>query len=234
MAKALLTGHSFIRRFRDDKLSRFRGPDVDSSAPFAAQLLARRMGFDDGRFCSHVFTFANKVNLIEDLHGPAAKKELEAIKPRLVVINIGSNNLAQLKTVDERAAEILAKQTHDKATEIINEHESVRAVVVFSVVPRNDNDEDGRLKCSEDTFRANMDKFNSKLKSLCKPKNGLHFERMRGFACLDVSGKPRPTESWSDDNLHFRVAPPGTNTISPMHTYGLRLYHAMRHRLHDC
>ena len=110
MAVAAFIGDSFVRRFADDKLSRVYRRDVDFECPDAARLLAVRTGFTQGRWCRYLYTISEGINLIKDLRHDRVSEQLKIIEPRVVLLNMSTNNLARLPRADQISAESIAEK----------------------------------------------------------------------------------------------------------------------------
>ena len=107
----------------------------------------------------------------------------------LLVLDIGSNDIAQSKTVNKRAMELLAKFIYGWASLA-----PARCVIFIRVLPRT-----AGLRGSARQFKQNRLYYNAALTSLCKDSNHMTFAKVRGFEGRDPIA---PVSSWSDDGTH--------------------------------
>ena len=181
----MLVGHSYIRRLRQQHGPigcRDRSTDV-TCEPDATQFsrnLQMRKVYGHG-----VKTFTH-VNLITDL--PVRLRP----KCDVMILDIGSNDLAQLKSVRPTAMHLLAEYLFDWAMRSTATH-----VVFLGVLPR-----EGGLRGSVSNFQANRNLYNCAIKQMCEKSTRASFQKIRGFE--GTCEHPVPVSSWSDDLIHPR------------------------------
>ena len=95
-----------------------------------------------------------------------------------LVLDIGSNDIAQLQTVNKRAMELLDKCIYDWASLA-----PARCVIFLGVLPRT-----AGLRGSACQFEQNRLYYNAALTSLCKNSNHMTFAKVRGFEGRDPIG----------------------------------------------
>ena len=194
----LLIGHSFVRRYRDTLIKpengRKSGRDISESRGHVAITAARvaNVSYRVGA----LFTASQKINLLK--HLDKSETTVIAVQPEVVVLHIGSNDLANFPVVDEFAARELAKAAWRFAEHLCNDY-GVRRVVMLSTLPRA-----ALITGSPATFTDNMNFFNSELENLCRPLQQLIYVRVRGFFFKKVNNLdvPRPVAEWSTDGVH--------------------------------
>ena len=189
--------------------------DIDHTRPTHARLAAIRTGVSTLSTCRRLFMLGNNLNLIEDLDDTTAA-QIEKINPTLLLLNIGSNDLANLCCIDTATCEQLA----DSAVEFAESIGNTPTVVFYSVIPRSK-----RISSSPEVFLENMKAFNAKLQDLCAPFTKIHYERMRGFYS-DATNQSRKVDEWSDDGIHLRTHDKNGKPAS-MPTYQKRLKHTI-------
>ncbi len=176
----ILFGHSYVRRIRQEY-----GPpgcygDVSTMEDgylFADSLKLREV-LGDG-----IFTYA--ATMITDI--PVAYRP----DCDLLVIDLGSNDLALLKHSCRRVMFSLAKFLFDWAIRSPAKH-----IILLGVLPRS-----GRLRGSIDTFRSNRDFYHAALSTLCSSNERTSFCKLRGFENRDHVN-PKPISDWSRDGIH--------------------------------
>ena len=174
----VLIGNSFIRRLRDNYVvpenGRKQDRDVSESRPHVAQYAAQAA--DLGHRVTGLYTAANDINLIEHLN--KAETTVRNVMPSIVLLHVGSNDLAHVVTVNPMKTLELATLVVDFA-EYLHKQLHVECVIINSVVPRNSNN----MSCSAEVFRANMAHFNAVIENYCvsSRKQGLIYNHLRGF-----------------------------------------------------
>ena len=113
----------------------------------------------------------------------------------LLVLDIGSNDIARSKTVNKRAMELLAKFIFVWASLA-----PARCVISLGVLPRAASLR-GSARGSALQFEQNRLYYNAALTSLCKNSNHMTFAKDRGFEGRDPIAS---VSSWSDDGIHPR------------------------------
>ena len=180
----LLIGHSFVRRIRGRYAPfgfRRYQEDISLADTHAAQDFAQGIKLSDV-FHAGVHTFSSR-SFITDI--PVAWR----LSCELLVLDIGSNDIAQSKTVNKRAMELLAKFIYDWASLA-----PARCVIFIGVLPRT-----AGLRGSARQFEQNRLYYNAALTSLCKDSNHMTFAKVRGFEGRDPIAS---VSSWSDDGIH--------------------------------
>ena len=109
----------------------------------------------------------------------------------LLVLDIGSNDIAQSKTVNKRAMELLAKFIFVWASLA-----RARCVISLGVILRA-----AGLRGSARQFEQNRLYYNAVLTSLCKNSNHMNSAKDTGFEGSDPIAS---VSSWSDDGIHPR------------------------------
>ncbi len=119
---------------------------------------------------------------------------LKLISPDVTILDLGTNDLANISyTIEEAAQWVL-----DQAIEIRNKVHGL--VYVCSVVPRT-----GNLRgMSEVMFFQRMEQYNRLLEHMVQNEQGIYFHRHKGFY-EGRQGKARtrlPVHTWSQDGIH--------------------------------
>jgi hypothetical protein len=193
---AIFVGHSFIRRMRDEVLrvanntrTRPRPRDISWTQPHGAQSFARHLRLHDMFHC--VYTEANNINLVTDLD--SAMSTISHVRPFLLLIDIGSNDVADVMTLDPNAMLRLATAVHDFAVQT-----AVPCVIINAILPRT-----GNISCDAAIFRGNAVLYNRFLASLCDDRT-THYNKMRGFAYIHQWSRrsSREVSTWSKDGIH--------------------------------
>ena len=158
----VLVGHSFIRRFRDYHLPYHAGGQdiLQPNAVRAAQL-------SDALNLEHhvegVYTYAGNVVMADDLTHSIPL--IRAVRPNIVLMDIGSNDLANLHMTDHFSSLDLATRVFDKAKQY-NEQCSVPMVIINSILPRSNN-----IACMANVFLGNAEHYNNVVSNYCDKKN---------------------------------------------------------------
>ena len=127
-------------------------------APHVAQYAAHAAVL--GHRVTGLYTAANDINLIEHLN--KAEATVRNVMPSIVLLHVGSNDLAHAVTVNPMETLELATLVVDFA-EYLPKQLHVECVIINSVVPRNSNN----MSCSAEVFRANMAHFNAVIENYC-------------------------------------------------------------------
>ena len=191
-------GDSFVRRLRDDLVTRSfhaksKPRDVSQTQPILASALSHTLRLDNE--IRGVYTESNHLQFISDL--PNAHLLLHHVRPDIVVVNVGSNDLANLAQVNRAAVLQLAVQLHSFAASF-----DARMVIMCKVLYRTQ-----RLSGTPEIFAENADIFNSIVRNMCC-KNSTPitlFNPLRGFMFEHNDTDtpiPRPVSSWSHDGIH--------------------------------
>ena len=186
-------GHSFLRRLRDDMIvnsgSR-HGLDIGRASTINAAKMATKLGVSN--HLRAIYTHCNYINLIKDL--PRCAAITQKIEPSIVVIDIGSNDLANIKTRDHIKMLQLATQVTDFAASI-----PAKVVIIHAILPRT-----ARITPSTETFQDNVDLYNNFLKNICETSDNLIYDKLRGFRniWIDNVEYPLKVSDWSTDGIH--------------------------------
>ena len=132
------------KSFRDISESR---PHIAASAAAAANLAHRVQG---------VYTAAQGINLIQDLWKSVST--IVSVQPSIVLMHVGSNDMAQLAQSDPQRAESLALLVVEFARTLVRDH-GVKIVILNSMVPRDSTN----TRCCAKIFELNMNLFNATL-----------------------------------------------------------------------
>ena len=197
----VLIGNSFIRRLRDNYVvpenGRKKGRDISESRLHVAQYAAQAA--DLGHRVTGLYTAANDINLIEHLN--KAETTVRNVMPSIVLLHVGSNDLAHVVTVNPMKTLELATLVVDFA-EYLHKQLHVECVIINSVVPRNSKN----MSCSAEVFRANMAHFNAVIENYCvsSRKQGLIYNHLRGFFNHKINKRdvPLAPEVWTTDGIH--------------------------------
>ena len=193
----LLLGHSYIRRYRDSLITREngrnRGRDISQSRPHIAILAASKANL--AKDISGLYTASQGINLMDDLW--RTESSINAIRPAIVALHIGSNDLSNLTSINGETAKWLARRGLDFANYICTQYGVVK-VLMFSTLPRT-----AGLSCTPEEFRENMGTFNKEIEIHCD-NNRLNYVHVRGFYCTKINNLdvPRPVRDWSGDGIH--------------------------------
>ena len=197
-------GHSFARRCKDTLVPEFRCSDGrrmasrDISMNHGARAGALAIALRIDHIFQAVYTETNGLYLVKQLDRSTLL--LTTTSPQAAIIDIGSNDIANVSEVDPNKMLKLATDVHNFACEI-----QPRLVVVQAVLPRTEN-----LSCTTETFVTNADRYNQILRNLCEATTdkAVVFNAMRGFWLKNESGdcvgtpQPNPVKNWSTDGIH--------------------------------
>ena len=192
----------------------FRSKDVSWTQSEKACILAEKLNLNN--VFEHVYTVADGLIFIADLD--RADSSLTWVKPQVVVLDIGSNDIAGVDTFDPCCMLELANSTFEFADSIRSQ------VVANAVLPRVSN-----MTASAEVFRQNSTQYNECLSNLCTTSDHVAFNKLRGFAWLfQAPGHklPREVGTWSDDGIHCNSA--------NMEHYANRVRHAMLKAANKC
>ena len=212
-------GHSYVRRLRDHYLPRpdrhrpythvrrHPRPDRRDVRPYQsrrAAALCRNINLDMN--FNAAYTVGDDIVFVCDL--PRSHREVRSVRPAVVVVDIGSNDIARLTAVDHSAMLRLAMDVHSFALSL-----DVAMVVLNAVLPRTD-----RLACSPETFLANAKSYNKILLNLAGSGGSpcVVFNQMRGFFGQSSGSGELPVSSWSSDGIH-------PNRVDSMRRYRNRI-----------
>ena len=199
----VIMGHSFVRRLRDDLLpspSNY-ADDINSYNPTKAAALSTKLGIQ--HHFKGVYTISNRIVRIRDLND--CDTTISRVSARVVLIDIGSNDLAHMDRVDPILMLRLATQITDIGAKF---RKSV--VIINSILPRKSG-----ITCTIETFLNNADLYNNYLKNICDTSDNCIYNKMRGFA-YTCALKRREVSEWSTDGIHC-------NTINSKKHYRARI-----------
>ena len=126
--ECVFVGHSYIRRLRDHYLPRrFPYRDVRPHHVERARELAKELELDN-QFAG-AYTAADDIVFIRELEH--TRRTIATVKPGVVVIDIGTNNIARLTADDHVAILNLVTRVYEFARSL-----HVSLVVVNVVIPR--------------------------------------------------------------------------------------------------
>jgi lysophospholipase L1-like esterase len=216
-----LTGHSFTRRLRDHLFSSLhnrsqgrprRHGDVLHHHKQRAQLLAKKLRLSNHFKAAH--TVSDKITFVTDIL--AAEQDILASQPDVLVIDIGSNDIAAYATVQPREMLSLAHKLHEFISAL-----HVPLIIVNAVLPRT-----RRIAGSAQTFLQNSKHFNGILAELITTTPNVAYNKLRGFQFQASTSQdcPRPVHDWSDDGIHANQA--------SMTAYQARIRHAVLDNCH--
>ena len=219
--QSVLVGHSFIRRLRDtiftpaSKQRRGgRGQDVHHVQDRRASTCAKRLGVDKN--IDYVYTSSNLINFIDDLH--TANSTIDQVRPQIVLIDIGSNDVAQLHTVAPNATLSLANRVFEFAQSL-----NLPLVIINAILPRTSN-----IHSSAEIFRQNAANYNHALATICSSTDTIRYNKMRGFHYYydhNDQQQHRPVTHWSTDGIHC-------DTELSKKQYRNRIRHAILDNIH--
>jgi hypothetical protein len=189
----VVLGHSFVRRLRDGLIPPWpsnRGRDIGIGSLNRASLLSRK--FNISRHVGRVYTFSDGVVRIGDI--ARAQHFIDQIAPGILLIDIGSNDLARIDVVDPLHMLRLATSLTDMALTFC-----ARKVIFNAILPRT-----GNITCTPETFRANAEHFNTYLMNICDPRSKLVYHQPRGFwtSYADSRNDICAVSAWSTDVIH--------------------------------
>ena len=162
--------HSFIRRMRAQYAPPgCRGFSDDVTELAAALELATHLKLSDV-FVRGVYTYSS-VSKITDI--PVSWKP----KCDMLIIDLGSNDIAQLKRDNKFTIEQLADFLFDWASRA-----DVKCVLILGVLPRSRG-----LRGSASHFNFNRNHYHEALEQLCGGSRRMNFGKIRGFEGIDQS-----------------------------------------------
>ena len=204
-------GHSFIRRLRDDCIinnTNRLGHDIGTHSEIKAAQLAKCMGVH--HHVRRIYTHSNYIVTIKDLARCAIL--VSNIKPKIVMIDIGSNDIAHITKVNPALMLNLATQLTDFASQL-----STEVVILNGILPRT-----AGISADVVTFQKNSDLYNTFLKNICDTSKNMVYNKLRGFThtWIDNVEHSRPVSDWSTDGIHC-------NTTQSMKQYRTRVKQAI-------
>ena len=194
---AVMIGHSFIRRLRDETFPPRvahrripRGQDIHHVQQNKARAFASKLRLDDN--IRAIYTASNGINLIKDLH--KSESLIFQIRPDMILIDIGSNDLANLTDQDHNSALNFAHQVLEFAESL-----PAHLIIINAILPRSES-----ITCSPETFRYNASHYNRIVSTFCATSPHIKFNKMWGFNFHydNDTEQTRPVSLWSLDGIH--------------------------------
>ena len=180
-----------MRRLRDAyQPGHAQGSDIAPGQTIRAAQLSEALGVH--HYISGVYTHANNVILTQ--HLDSCKLAVNQIRPAVVVIQAGSNDLAQLSHFDANAVLQTATQIYQFASSLREKFDT--PIIIINAILSN-------ISSDADTFRQLSTEFNKIIKNFCDGRN-IIYNKLRGFANYYINNieYPRPVHSWSHDGIH--------------------------------
>ena len=190
----ILVGHSFVRRYRDAKLPRRRyhsDRDITAHQPARAASMAESMRLS--RHIHGVYTISQ--NIIYFHHVFLLREPILSLNPRAVIVDIGSNDLARMSTINPRRILQLASDLHNFLLNL-----ELHLVVVNAILPCT-----AALSCTPATFAANARYYNTYMSEFCDTSPRLVFNKQRGLQYTSTN-QPRPVHTRSHDGIHLSTS----------------------------
>ena len=189
----LLIGHYLLNKTKLANGRKVR--DVSQSRKHLAIVAAENARL--AHCVSALYTASDDVNLVSDLWKTDASTI--SIEPDIVVLSLGSNDLAQMQAVDWDMVESLCAIIIHFAQELLTKY-GVKSVIINSIVPRTH-----RISSTPAAFLANMEHFNSIISQWCDKNDNATYNHLRGFYAhyeKDNIQSPLPVSHWSNDGIH--------------------------------
>ena len=192
----LLIGHYLLNKTKLANGRKVR--DVSQSRKHLAIVAAENARL--AHCVSAPYTASDDVNLVSDLWKTDASTI--SIEPDIVVLSLGSNDLAQMQAVDRDMVESLCAIIIHFAQELLTKY-GVKSVIINSIVPRTH-----RISSTPAAFLANMEHFNSIISQWCDKNDNATYNHLRGFYAhyeKDNIQSPLPVSHWSNDGIHGQI-----------------------------
>ena len=170
---AIVMGHSFVVSLRDHLR---RGGHVLSPAATAKVLRV------DSQVSAVSLAGERGASACSGFQPPVIL--LKRINPEIVILNIGSNDLAAGVTATRVATTVIGI-----AHQLVSDH-GVKLVAICSVLPRS-----GNLQITDQAFTAAMKTCNTIMYQMCKEFDHLVYWSHNGFWAKSI-------DIWSRDNIH--------------------------------
>ena len=202
---AIIVGHSFVKRY--EKWIGSRCP----RAPMTPREVCNRV--------SELHFIGKSGMQTHELH--ESDIIFHASRRDIVVVDCGTNDLANDKSVSEIANNILLF-----ARRCIQD--GAKVVFIASILPRQ-----RRINSDPNEFANKVEQYNRHMKTLCVKENMISFHRITGFSEIEHTSEvnaahKQPIHHWSDDGIH-----PSTKRCQPDKKSGMEKYHqAMKTALH--
>ena len=137
----LLVGHSFVRRLRRAYSPVHRDISFEERNCAEARQLSNALKWNN--CVNYVYTLSHNINILEDLpRGYCARCDF-------LIINMGSNDLANLKKVDFNGVRMFAENYFTWA-----KNTGARNCLFIGILKRT-----GRLRCTREVFNKNRQFF---------------------------------------------------------------------------
>lgn len=216
-----LAGHSFIRRLRDHVMvsgsptsreNNTRPHDITPGHPSHAAAAVRGLRLD--HHFEAVHTVSDNIIFIADII--TARHIIIHSRPTVLVVDIGSNDIARFDSVKPREMLNLAHTLHLELIRI-----AAPLTIINAVLPR-----DAGIVSTPAVFRENAHIFNQIIAELSTLCHNVIFNKLRGFQHHHINGHdvPRPVTEWSSDGIHC--------SPSALPTYAQRIRHAILDNCH--
>lgn len=111
----------------------------------------------------------------------------------LLVVDFGSNDLANIPIESVHEVELLAHRIHTWAINTGAKH-----VLILGIIPRSGGFYNG---CNRDTFELNRISYNNIMRKMCRRSTNCSFRKIRGYEFYP-NNDIKPTHSWSTDGIH--------------------------------
>ena len=215
----VIVGHLFIRRLRDNYFPprpahrHPRGQDISFCHTDKAQQYSHKLGLQ--HHINSVYTSSNSINLISDLHRSLSL--IHHIKPDILLLDIGSNDIANVHKVDPNLMLELAHELFQFAVST-----QVPLVIINAVLPRT-----SKISSNPDDFRNNASHFNKSIQVYASDTQNVKYNKMRGFSFYydqHKNERQKPVDHWSTDGIHC--------DSQSIHQYRNRIRHAVLDNIH--
>ena len=211
--EAVLIGHSFIRRLQH----RYIGQQSNILSADTARTFSHVLEISE--YYSKIYTICDRFNTQKDFN--KVLDELQTLTKdkggnvNLVLLEIGSNDLAHLIRPDVNFCLKLASQITELAIQIRKQF--AKAVIVHGEVPRTK-----RLSSSPLVFTKNLNFYNHYLEQFLATEERIQYVKLKGFYCADSTLVHSTVPKWSFDGIHC-------NTPQGFQLYKKRLRHSLIH-----
>ena len=213
--EALIIGHSFIRRLQAEH---FPTHAANITTRPNARLLAKSLDLTD--YYSGIYTVCHKVNTVKSLSSVIAeiKNIVAKVNINIILLDLGSNDLAQLANVSPRLCLKLAEIITDFALTLRKKF--CKGVIIHSVVPRT-----RRLAASPPVFTSNLKLYNNFVKQFLATEQTEKFVKLKGFYPSGCPALHTSVAEWSGDGIHC-------TTKEGRHRYTARVRHSLLYHHH--
>lgn len=181
---ATIVGHSFVRRMRQELLDYPHNSYDTETDNHISRQLSVKLKINN---CFSTVKTNSKFKIILDLPNTGSF----ICHDSLLVINIGSNDLANCEHYSPKFVEKLAEYIH-----VWGNSTGAKKVLFIGIIPRSKN-----LNCDQSVFEENRKTYNQTLKSLCRSSDTSDYKTIRGFERYSDRSL-KSTTSWSCDGIH--------------------------------